>query len=25
MTSLPERDPTGDHLLTPKNAALAVI
>ena len=25
MASLPVRDPIGDHLLTPKNAALAVI
>jgi nicotinamidase-related amidase len=25
MTSLPVRDPVGDHLLTPQNAALAVI
>ncbi len=25
MASLPVRDPVGDHLLTPKNAALAVI
>ncbi len=25
MTSLPIRDPVGDHLLTPQNAALAVI
>jgi nicotinamidase-related amidase len=25
MTSLPERDPVGDHLLTPQNAALALI
>ncbi len=25
MASLPARDPIGDHLLTPQNAALAVI
>ena len=25
MASLPIRDPVGDHLLTPKNSALAVI
>jgi hypothetical protein len=25
MTSLPIRDPVGDHLLTPQNAALVVI
>jgi nicotinamidase-related amidase len=25
MTSLPVRDPVGDHLLTPQNAALTVI
>ena len=25
MASLPVRDPVGDHLLTPRNAALAVI
>ena len=25
MASLPIRDPIGDHLLTPQNAALAVI
>jgi hypothetical protein len=25
MTSLPVRDPVGDHLLTPQNAALVVI
>jgi hypothetical protein len=25
MASLPVRDPVGDHLLTPHNAALAVI
>jgi nicotinamidase-related amidase len=25
MASLPVRDPVGDHLLTPQNAALAVI
>ena len=25
MTSLPIRDPDGDHLLTPQNAALVVI
>ncbi len=25
MASLPVRDPVGDHLLTPKNAALLVI
>jgi len=25
MTSLPVRDPVGDHLLTPQNAALVLI